>query len=166
MASNETDGSSRAMMGKMLALATHTAGSSNDLAVAAGQVIAKRMALGVAAAVNPMAADHAEFARMVPEKFEAFSAAGIAMFQQSEEVTTQITRFASDEVMTTARAAMEMISCIDPLAVLEAQCQFAQSWFDRAASNFMALGMLALGAHAAALTPIKVAVAANTERLG
>jgi hypothetical protein len=72
------------------------------------QIIAKRISLGLAAVVNPMAADLAEFARIVPEKVEAFSAAGIAMFEQSKLVRNQITRFASDEVMTSARATIEM----------------------------------------------------------
>lgn len=160
-----TVASSAGKMGDMLALATRTAGSGSDLAIAAGQVIAKRVALGVAAAVNPMAANHAEFARMVPEKLEAFSAAGMAMFEQSEEVRTQITRFASDEVITTARATVEMATCANPMAMMEAQSKFAREWFDRAASNFMVLGMMALSAQAAALSPLQVAVAANTERL-
>jgi len=152
-------------IGDMLALATRTAGSGNDLAFAAGNVIAKRVALGVVAAVNPLAADHAEFARMVPEKVEAFSAAGMAMIEQSEQVRNRITGFASDEVMTAARAALEMATCLHPLAMLEAQGQFALAWFDRAMSNCMALGMMALGAQAAALDPLQAAVAANTERL-
>ena len=76
MTSSETGGP----ISDMLALATRTADTGNDLAIGAGQIIAKRVALGLAAAVNPMAADLAEFARIVPEKVEAFSAAGIAMF--------------------------------------------------------------------------------------
>jgi hypothetical protein len=165
MSASKADGTGVATLSDMIALATQTAGSGNDLAIAAGQIIVKRVALGFAAAVNPMAADHAEFARMMPEKVEAFSAAGKAMFEQSEEVRTQISRFASDEVMTTARATMEMATCADPLAMLEAQGRFAQAWFDRAAANFMTLGMMALGAQAAALGPLQVAVAANTARL-
>jgi hypothetical protein len=164
MTLNPADASSTAMS-DMLALATRTAGSSSDLAIAAGQIVAKRVALGMAAAVNPMTADHDEFARMVPEKVEAFSAAGVAMFEQSEEVRSRITRFASHEVMTAARAAIEMATCCDPLAVWEAQGKFARAWFDRAAANFMALGMLALSAQAAAMSPLQLAVAANTERL-
>ncbi len=41
----------------------------------------------------------------------------------------------------------------------------AHGWFDRAHSNFMALGMMAPRAQAAALSPLRTAVAANTERL-
>ena len=165
MTLNSASGSTTGTINDMLALAKQTADSSNDLAIAAGQIIAKRVALGVVAAVNPLAADHAEFARMVPEKVEAFSAAGRAMFEQSEEARNRITRLASDEVMTTARATIEMATCCNPLAAMQAQSRFACSWFERTASNFMALGMMALNAQSAAMEPLKLAVTANTERL-
>jgi hypothetical protein len=163
---NEIDGSAAGMISEMLALATRTAGSGNDLAVGAGQIIFKRVALGLAAAANPLAADHAEFARMLPEKVEAFAAVGMAIFEQSEQVRSQMTRIASDEVMTTARATIEMASTSTPIDMLEAQGRFAHAWWDRATSNFIALGMMALSAQAAALGPLQLAVAANVERLG
>jgi hypothetical protein len=166
MTSNKVNGPVVGTIGDMLDLATRTAGSSNDLAIAAGQVIARRVALGVAAAVNPMAADHAEFARMVPEKVEAFSAAGLAMLEHSGEVGNQISHFASHEMMSTARATVEMAICSNPLAMLKAQDRFVRAWWDRAAANMMALGMMALSAQAATLSPLQLAVAANSERLG
>ncbi|HBK04286.1 MAG TPA: hypothetical protein DDZ81_00295 [Acetobacteraceae bacterium] len=165
MISNQAGAPNPGTMSDMVALAKQTAGSGSDLAVAAGQVIAKRVALGVAAAVNPIAADHAEFARMVPEKVGAFSAAGVVMVARSEEARSHITRFATHEVMTAARATFEMATYLNPLSVMEAQGRFARAWFDRASSNFMALGMMALKAQADALSPLQNAVAANTERL-
>jgi hypothetical protein len=48
----------------------------------------------------------------------------------------------------------------------ETQGQFAKSWFEQAASNFMAIGILALGAQEAALVPIQETLAANSARLG
>lgn len=165
MTSTHANAQTPGTVGEMVALARQTAGSGSDLAVAAGQVIAKRVALGVAAAVNPMTADHAEFARMVPEKVEAFSAAGMVMVAQSEEVRGQIARFATHEVMTAARATFEMATYLNPMTLMEAQGRFARAWFDRTHSNFMALGMMALRAQAAALSPLQTAVAANTERL-
>jgi hypothetical protein len=150
----------------VIAAATQNAGRGGDLVMAAGQVVAKRVALGVAAAVNPMAADHAEFGRMVPEKMEAMSAAGMIMLAQSTDASFEITRRASDEVMQAAAATIEMAGCTDPMAVVEAQSKFAIAWFDRAAANAIAMGMLALRAHDAAMEPIRDTVAANTERLG
>ena len=63
--------------------AARNASSGSNLTGAASQVIAKRVALGVAAAFDPARADHAEFGRMVPEKMKAFSAAGVIMVQQA-----------------------------------------------------------------------------------
>jgi hypothetical protein len=147
-------------------VASRSASSSNQLAVAAGQVIAKRVALGVAAALNPMQADHAEFGRMVPEKMEAFSAASRIMTLQAGEVGITLTRFASDALMTATRATYAMARSINPLAFAEAQTRFAVACFEQAASNLVAMGMLAFGAQEAALVPIQEAIAANTQRLG
>jgi hypothetical protein len=166
MTSNQANGPDTGTIGDMLDLAARTADSGNNLAIAAGQVIAKRVALGVAAAVNPMAADHAEFARMVPEKVEAFSAAGMAMLEHSGEVSNRVSHFAANEVMTTARATLEIAICHDPVSMLAAQGRFINAWWERTAANMMTLGMMALSAQAATLTPIRLAVAANTERLG
>jgi O-methyltransferase involved in polyketide biosynthesis len=166
MTSNNAGTSGAGMVSDMIALATRTAASGSDLAIAAGQVIARRIALGAAAAVNPLTADHAEFARMVPEKVEAFSAAGRVMFEQSEEVRSHLSRVASDEVMTATRATMELANCRSPAAVLEAQGRFAHAWFERTMTQCMTIGMMALGAQAAMLAPLQTAVAANTERLG
>jgi hypothetical protein len=59
-----------------------------------------------------------------------------------------------------------MASCTNPAALVEAQSKFAIAWFDRAAANVIAMGMIALRAHDAAMAPIRDTVAANTERLG
>ena len=150
----------------VLDAAARNADAGNDIAVAAGQIIAKRIALGMAAALDPMAADHAEFGRMMPEKMEAFSAAGRIMLEQSNQVGWELSRLASDEVMTTARATLAMAVCADPVTMAEAQGQFALAWFNRAATNFFAMGILALGVQQAAMMPIQQTVAANAERLG
>jgi hypothetical protein len=149
----------------VITAATRNAGTSNDLALAAGEIIAKRVALGVAAALNPIEADHSEFGRMVPEKVEAFSAAGMIMFAESNQAGWEITRLASDEVMTTTRATLEIATCAHPLAMAEAQSQFALAWCDRAAKTFFALGLLALDVQRAAMVPLQKTIAANRERL-
>lgn len=46
---------------------------------ASGDVVARRGAIIRTALATPFAADHAELARMVPEKLDAFSKAGMAM---------------------------------------------------------------------------------------
>jgi hypothetical protein len=154
-----------ASLNGVMEVATRNANSGNDLAIAAGQVIAKRVALGMAAVFDPMGADHVEFGRMVPEKMEAFSAAGMIMMQKAGQAGEQFTQFASDAVMTATRATFAMAGSSSPMAMAETQGRFAMAWFEQAAANFMAMGMLALGAHEAAMVPIQETIAANTERL-
>jgi O-methyltransferase involved in polyketide biosynthesis len=152
--------------GNVMTAASATAGRSGDLALAAGQIVSKRMALGVAAALDPLAADHAEFGRMVPEKLEAFSAAGMIMLQQSGTAHLRIARLASDAVANTAHAALEIAVSRSPAALLRAQGRYAVEWFNQVASGCAAMGLLALDVQNAAMTPICEAVAANVERLG
>jgi O-methyltransferase involved in polyketide biosynthesis len=150
----------------ILAMARQNASRGHDLAKATARIIAKRVALGLAAALDPMHADHVEFARMVPEKVEAFSAAGMVMLNQSGEASRQMMRLASEEVMTTACATIEMTGCSSPAAWADAQSRFARAWLSRATSSFNTMGMLMLTAQAAAMAPIRQTVTANTERLG
>lgn len=60
----------------VFAEAAQSVGRGSELAFAAGEIVAKRVALGMLAMMDPLQADHIEFGRMVPEKVEAFSAAG------------------------------------------------------------------------------------------
>ncbi|WP_063840159.1 class I SAM-dependent methyltransferase [Bradyrhizobium sp. LTSP885] len=150
----------------MLAMARQNASRGNDLAKATTKIIAKRVALGLAAVLDPMHADHVEFARMVPEKVRAFSAAGMVMLDQSGEASRKMMRLASEEVMTTASATIEMSCCSSPAAWAEAQSRFARAWFGRASSSLNMMGMLMLTAQAAVMVPIRQTVAANAERLG
>jgi hypothetical protein len=146
--------------------ATRHAERHGDLVANAGQIVARRVALGVAAVVDPLRADHAEFGRMVPEKVEALTAAGMVMLSQSSDAGFEITRRASDEIMNAASATLDMAACSNPMALAEAQGKFALSLLDRAAANIIAMSMLALRAHDAAMAPIRETVEANVERLG
>jgi hypothetical protein len=150
----------------VFAEAAESVGRGNDLALAASEIMVKRVALGLAAAINPLQADHVEFGRIVPEKVEAFSAAGWILLEQSGAAGQHIARLASAEVVTTARAAMEMAGCANPAALATAQVRFAVDWFNRAASNSIAVGMRALRAQDAAMAPIRRTVISNAERLG
>jgi hypothetical protein len=137
----------------------------DDLAVAAGDVIAKRVGLGVAAVFDPMQADLAEFARIVPEKLQAFTEAGMIMLRQTEQVGREMTRFGSDEVATATRASMAMAGCPTPMALVLAQTRFAMGCFERASAQFVAMSMLLLSGQDAAMAPIRQTVATNAERL-
>jgi hypothetical protein len=152
-------------IGGVFAAATLNASRTGDLARSASHVVAKRVALGVAGALNPVAADHAEFARMVPEKMEAFSAMGTILRRQSDHVGRELTRLASDEMQATARASLAFAGCATPAALAAAQHGFMVAWFERAAANFVAMGMLTLNAQEAAMAPIHAQVAENVDRL-
>ncbi len=149
----------------MVTMASQNASRGSDIARATTQVIAKRMALGIAGAADPLGADHVEFARMVPEKVEAFSAAGMVMLEQSGQASRQIMRLASEEVMTTVHATMEMTACSCPVSFAEWQGKFARAWFNRMSSSFIAMGIMVLAAQGAAMTPIQETVLANADRL-
>jgi hypothetical protein len=153
-------------MGSFMAAATQNTRCGGDIAIATTQVIGKRVALGMAATFNPLWADRAEFSRMVPEKVEAFSTAGMVMLKQSGQASRQMMRFASDEVRTTVRATIEMSGCYSPAALAGAQSRFARAWFARATSIWFAMGIRAFEAQSAAMAPIRETVIANAERLG
>jgi hypothetical protein len=166
MTMTDRDGAADHSLSSVIAVARRNAGSGGEIAVAAGQVIAKRVALGMKAAFDPLGADHVEFARMVPEKVEAFSAAGMIMLTQSGAANRHLTRTASDEVMNTARATLAMADCLSPAALAQAQSAFALAWMSRAAAHFIAMGKLALEAQEAAMAPIRQTLTANVARLG
>jgi hypothetical protein len=159
------DTSNAGTMGDVMSAAAQNARQREDIARATRQVVSKRVAIGIAAAFDPLRADHIELSRMVPEKVEAFSTAGLVMLTQSGQANRRMIRFASDEVMTTARAARELTDCWGPAAFAEAQNRLTREWFHRATSNFFTMGMLALTAQAAAMAPIHQTVVGNAERL-
>jgi O-methyltransferase involved in polyketide biosynthesis len=166
MTSVNDDDSTVDAMGDFLAAATQNAKCGGDIAVATTQVVGKRIALGLAASINPLRADGAEFSRMFPEKVEAFSTAGMVMLKQSGQASRRMMRFASDEVTTTFCATMEMSGCCSPAALAGAQSKFARAWFTRASLSWFAMGIHALEAQAAAMAPIRQMVTANAQRLG
>jgi hypothetical protein len=152
-------------LGSVIAAAQRSADQTKALTVAASQVVARRMALGVAGALNPSQSDQAEFARMVPEKVEAFSAANRIMLNQSGLLAQEMTRLASQEMQMSARATLAMATCPNPIALATAGSDFVTAWLSRTAANFIALGMMTLGAQDAAMAPVRQQVAVNVARL-
>nr|WP_294516581.1 class I SAM-dependent methyltransferase [uncultured Rhodopila sp.] len=149
----------------LVTMASQNAIRSGDIARAATKVTAKRFALGMAGTADPLRSDHIEFARMVPEKVEAFSAASMVMLEQLVQAGRQIMRLASDEVMTTVNATMEMTACSCPASFAELQGKFARARFDRMTSSFIMMGAMVLTAQGAAMLPIQETVFANVDRL-
>jgi hypothetical protein len=162
MASNRRDPST---MGGVSALAIHNMTCGDDIARASRHVIRKRVTLGVQAALRPHRADHAEFAKIIPEKVEAFSAAGKVIMQKSDEAGRQMIEDLSLEVATAASAVVSMSQCPNPVDLAAAQGRFAYGWMGRATSRFIEMGMFAMAAQAAAMEPIRQTVVENSERL-
>ena len=103
---------------------------------------------------------------MALQEMRAFSSASMIMAQQAAHAQEQISRFASEAIKIATRATFTIAGSGSPLAMAETQRRFAVAWFGKAASNFMAMGVLALDAQKAAMTPFQQTVASNTERLG
>ncbi len=152
-------------IGDTLVDASVNQGVAGELALAAGEVVATRLAIGAAALLDPVNADHAEFARLVPEKAEAFSAAGTALAQRSADIAHQVTSFAVGELVLACKAAAAMADCHTPAALLFAQGRFVMGCVTRSLSQSAALAALAVNAQAAALAPVHQTATANARRL-
>ena len=135
-----------------------------DLGVAAGQVIAKRMTIGMTAAFDPQHA-HREFTRIIPEKVEAFTAASTIMLEQVAQAQQQTIYAAATEIVAHADATMALAGCASPATLAEAQSNLALAWVERTAANCRAMWAWAVDAQDAAMLPIQQTVIANVARL-
>jgi len=159
-------GSHRAkQLGAALAGAGDNARHSGELALTAGEVIARRMVLGHAAMQDPAGADHAEFTMLVPEKAEAFWAVGMVLLEQSGRMVQEITQIVADETTSAVEATLSMAQCRTPEDLATAQRGFVFDWLDRVMSHAVNLGAMAVHSHGAAMTPVRRAAKANAKRL-
>ncbi len=139
---------------------------TGELATAAGHVIATRMALGANAMIDPLNADHAEFARLIPEKTSAFSEAGVSLLHWSSAAAGQMANFATTELAGTATAAAALSCCRTPAALVAMQTGIATAWLARALSQALSLGTLAMKSQRDAMDPLHRTATANARRLG
>jgi Phasin protein len=152
-------------LGNAMVLAGTNTRKTGELTMAAGQVAAKRMALGVTAMIDPLKADRVEFAKIIPEKTMAFSEAGTTWLQWSGEVAERMASFAVREMARGVDAAVATARCRTPAGVIATQSSFATAWFARALSQSIALGSLAMRSQSAVMAPIHRAAMANARRL-
>lgn len=124
-------------------------------ALAAGQVISHRMAMGAAALRDPTKADPLEFTRMFTEKAVAMFAASQTMMLRSGIMAQSMLRYTMAEGAVTARALTSVSKT--PPSPLE--------WYNRAFTQYMALGTLATQAQGAVFAPLYRAAGANARRL-
>jgi hypothetical protein len=148
-----------------LSTAGRNSSQTTELTLAAAEVVFRRMTLGGFALVNPAAANHAEFARMVPEKTRAFSDAGSILISRSARIGQQMGQFMADEVTLAAQAATAVLTALNPVSMIAVQADAGISWAARLATLSRVIGLLALDAQAAAVAPIHRAATDNVERL-
>jgi hypothetical protein len=135
------------------------------LALAATEVVVRRMHLGGAAMVSPATADHAEFARMVPEKARAFADAGAALIDQAARIGRELAGFALDEAARGTAVAANVLASRTPAGMVAAQADAARAWLGQWVACSGAMVRLMLDAQAAVMAPIHQAATANVERL-
>jgi len=157
--------SSGAAMNDFLSAARRSSNQTVELTLAAAEVVFRRMTLGGFAMVNPVGADHDEFARMMPEKTRAFSDAGSILISRAAQIGQEVTQFIADEITLASEAATAVITTPDAAKMIVIQADAGVSWTTRLATLPPAICLLALEAQAAALTPIHRAATDNVERL-
>jgi len=151
---------------RSLAAAGKTSLKSAALAMAAGQVIARRSALGIAALSDPARADNLELSRILPEKVGALSSAAFGVALRSREISQQIARYSGTEAVIFASAMGALARCRTPAAVAAIQTQFATAWFFRSLSHAIAVNEIGMRAWGGLVAPLHRTVMSNAQRLG
>jgi hypothetical protein len=153
------------LTGNLVAAGSNLA-KAGEMAVASGQVIARRVALGQAAMTEPANGDFAEFWRMISEKTTAFSAAGTVWLQRSERFAAHAAELAANEMAVATHAMMSMAACRSPATFAAAQTGFASAWCGRAMSHSIEMTAMALKCQETMMAPVLRAVRGNAKRLG
>jgi hypothetical protein len=136
-----------------------------ELAAAATEVVFRRMTLGGAASLNPTSAHHDEFARMVPEKTQAFSDAGSILFSHTARFGQELARLAAIEASTATATVAALLTSRTPGGMVAAHADAALAWVRQLAASSGAMCLLALEAQGAVLAPIHRTATDNVERL-
>jgi hypothetical protein len=92
----------------LLTIGEQNAISTHELVVASGEVIAKRLDMGLSGMIDPANADHGELARLVPEKSAAISASATALLERSGQIVERMARFTTDEILLASRACVSL----------------------------------------------------------
>ena len=145
-------------------LNARTAQRTAELAVASGQVIAARLALA-ATPRGATAAGHAEFARMVPEKTQAFAAAGAGAAQQLTALAFTASRAALREGEAASAAALRLARASGPADFAAVQQRYLLDWFGRSVAHAEALSNAAARLQSAMVAPLHRTATANAKRL-
>lgn len=136
------------------------------MAMASAHVIAARMAMmGANQNGAPTKGAMREMSMMVPEKTEAFTAAGVSMAGHLGSMAAQSAQLAVREGQHAAEAVADLASARNPAEFAAAQSRYLTGWFTRAATSAIAFTALTTRLHADALAPIHKTATANARRL-
>lgn len=140
-------------------------GKAGEAGLAALAVVARRNELMRAAFEDPLSADHAELARMVPEKAAAGALAGVATLHGLARAQMTLLRFWQREAQIGMQTGWRVLRAATPDAALRVQrdalASAAQRWTGLAA----ALTELTSIGVAGSLAPFHRRVTANARRL-
>jgi hypothetical protein len=125
-----------------------TAIRAGETMLAANAVIGSRVGTMKAAARNPITADYAELARMIPEKVEAFSRAGASLMKDIE--SAQAETGAQMRHVTAIITSGKIPTCSDIFTLTARWASITQK---------------ATGAAGRALVPVHAAATSNANRL-
>ncbi len=125
------------------------------LAVTAGEVVNARL-IGMKSA---------EFARMVPEKVVAASAAGAAGVHAAMRAVARLYRDAAGEGIATMALMLKIATARTPLQVLALQQQAAVAAWERMIARSFTAGEIMLQAEGDMSAPYRTAANANARRL-
>ena len=150
---------------RSVATVAKTSIKSAALAMAAGQVVARRSALGVAALRNPLRNDHQELGRIVPEKINALNSAALGIALQTGELARRIVRHSGTEAVMFSRGMGALARCRTPASVAALQGELATAWFFRSMSHAIALNEVCMRTWAGVVAPMHQVVMNNARRL-
>jgi hypothetical protein len=145
--------------------AATSARKTGELALASGEVIARRTLMGAQAFGRPTAADMGEAVQMVSEKGLALARSGVAASRALSDLSTRSAALALDEAAIMGRAVEAASRCTTPMELAMVQSRFAYDAFGRMMSQGLGWATLASAAGAAAMAPFHTAATANARRL-
>ncbi len=151
--------------GDALGIAQRNLRIGQELTVVSGEVIARRLAMGVSGVLDPANANHAELARLIPEKAAAGIASALAILARSGQLAERMTKFVADEMLLATRDFVSLASCRTPAAFVAAHHGLTLSRVARMMSHAGDIGALAGQSQTDTITPFHRAATANASRL-
>lgn len=138
---------------------------TGELALASGEVIARRTAMGAKAIGRPSLAANAEAMTMVAEKGFAAARSGLATAKAAGELSSRTASVALNEAQILSRAVVEASRCKTPMELAMVQGDYAYNAIGRMMSQGLGWASLAAAASGAAMAPFHTAATANARRL-